>query len=197
MFITDYLIPRLIAKRDLRANTGSYDSLLQQAFSYRNHLDAKFNKKEKEAIRRNLTPLKKQIAPLEIDHDRFERAVEERKSEIAQWAGVSAEAKAFKIQETDTAQTLVTERDGRKISLVIGEIKTRKKIICIKANKRIVKQNDRFRRLHAAFCYRLANYLWVLNKFAELQEVKIELTTEPKTLEQWDFNTQFSASPEL
>jgi len=104
MYITDKIIPMVIGKRDKRTSKQDSDNLLRQAMTYRNTLDAGFRKKERALAIRRLAPLKKRIKPLEVDHDRFLRAVEDKKREIMQYPGVSDEEKIHLAQSAANAE---------------------------------------------------------------------------------------------
>lgn len=197
MLLFDLIIPRHIGCCDLQANGKSIDDLLQQARTYRNQLDASFNKRQQKFIQRNLKPLKKRIASLEVDHDHFLQAAAARQNEIKNLTGISEEAKAAMQNSAENATVFTIESQGQRTTLNIETILKRKQKICILANQRIIRQNDKFMRLFTRFNYRLSNYLRALNKGAGHQEVDVAMNAKPKVMQPWTFNIPYSSPSEL
>ena len=187
MFITDYLRPRFIAKKDLEQCSDSLQNLEKQVSTYTNTLAVSFLKKEEASLKRNLSRLQKRIAPLEVDHARFLKGVSERKNSISQMAGLSPDVKNSLRVSAENASVLTLRSKGRETILNIRKILCKKKLLCIKANKRIIRANDHFQRLHKRYEYRLANYLRVVNTHPDLPEIHTELNATPRALEEWNY----------
>ena len=143
-------------------------------------------------IRRNLSLLQEKIAPLDIDHKSFLSAVDYRIDEIKKMTGVSDEDKESLLIKANATSRFVIERHDKTVVLDFDEIIKRKSVVCNKANKRIVKQNDRLKRLHNTFKCRLSNYLRALNKNKEHEQIELTFEIQPIVLKEWDFNNPTS-----
>ena len=195
MYITDKIIPMIIGNRDRRNNGQQLSNeLILQAVTYRNILDASYRKKEQKLVVRSLAPLKKRIKPLEVDHDRFLRAVEDKRREIMQYPGVSDEDKIHLAQSAANAEYTL-EKNGQKTVLNIDKIMKQKNLICIEANRLIDKKNDKLKKLHSTFNYRLANYLRAVNNHSRRgKEVLVEMTAELKLMQHWSSSERYSST---
>jgi len=189
MNLFDYLTGLI----DLVKSRGSFDSMKKHAGSYVKQLDSKFWKKEQSGGKRRLAVLRKAIAPLEIQHERFQKAVEDRQREICQMTGISDESRDFLYQNTRNATIFTVERKGSKTVLDIDKILNEKKLICIEANTLIDLQNEKFVRLHTAYKYRLATYLRALNSSRERSEVSISMSSSPGYRQHWNYQVPYSS----
>ena len=197
MYLTDFLVPMLIGSKDRKVSSSSTeDSLLRQANTYRDQLETLFKKKEQQLIRRNLSFFKEKIAPLDIDHKSFLAAVDYRIDEIKKMTGVSDEDKESLLIKANASSRFVIERHDKTVVLDFDEIIKQKSVVCNKANKRIVKQNDNLRRLHNTFKCRLSNYLRALNKNKDHEQIELTFDIQPIVLKEWDYNNPNSIPDE-
>jgi len=195
MYITDKLIPMIIGNRDRRSNGQQLSNeLMLQAVTYRNILDANYRKEEQKIVVQSLASLKKRIKPLEVDHDRFLHAVEDKRREILQYPGVSDVDKLHLAQSAANAEYTL-EANGQKTVLNIDKIMKQKDLICIEANSLIDKKNDILKKLHSAFKYRLANYLRAVNSHSQRgKEIQVEMTAALKLMQHWNSSEVYSSA---
>jgi hypothetical protein len=198
MLLNDKLIPMVIGARDRKSNRQYSDNLIRQAITYRNTLDSSYKKREQELIDSKLSPLRKAIAPLEVDHDRFLRAVEDKKREILLYPGVSDDDKLYLTQCASNAEYTLKTSSGVVITLNIDNILKKKDAICIEANRIIDSQNERFKKLHATFRYRLSNYLRALNNNGwGSNEIRVDMAERPTVQKHWNGAKVYSRATEL
>ena len=196
MVIFDNILPMLIGRRDRKKCADSFESLQKMGNTYRNQIAAKFKAKEQKIARRKLCSLKKKIAPVEIDHERFLKAIENKKREIAIQVGISDEDRYQLMEEAINATVYTLESEGKKMILDIDKIEKQKRDICTQANKIIGRQNDYSERLLKIYCYRLSNYLRALNQGESAEEIHFALDVTPEVLQTWNYKNHISSSLE-
>ena len=193
-FFMDYLGPKLVAWSDFRKYKTSQERLHKQAMTYVKQMDSDLKNKQQALSKRQLSKLKKKIAPLETQHDRFVRAVDDEKRKIYQTDGISDESKAFLLQRAENAMVYTQKCRGQKTELNIDKILDAKNLLCIEANARIDVQNEKIKQLHAIYRYRLAVYLRTLNNGVENSEISVCLITKPRFVHYWNYQTPFSSA---
>lgn len=191
MFITDYLIPTLIGKKDLYYS-DSAESLLVQALTYRSKLQDNFLYDQERLVKRNLGHVINQRITWETELGKFEAARNERIAAITHSTGISeADTQIMKTRAENATVFVVSSDDGKETELDINNIIKNIKLVCVEANQKIMKENDQCSRLHAKYKVRLSNYLRAINTEPKNGEIKLEFELKPMHLASWDYNLPY------
>jgi len=179
----------------------AYNQLINNATSVRNELDTKYKKTEQDSLDltiRNLSEIKKDIAPSENDHDKYNKAKAYDRLVTEDLEGITPEERAARINIIDTDGMIYTLKDNHgERPLGLLQIRKEKDPFVIEANRMILEWEIRVQRIHRRFNCRLSTFLTGLNKNSVFPELRLELTAEPQLLPLWDCEEVYSSPADL